>query len=473
MKHTNSLYLFICLLIPLCFVGCKNDLSTTGSEVLPTEDAILVNVDTFAVRSAIVRAGEIYSSPDSLLLGEAVNRFGTIHADLLTQLVCPIGFEYPENSSVDSVCVFVYYNSYYGDGNSPMQVSVYEMDKSTFDFTTGYRTTLPLDDYWSGDEATQIGNSRIFTAAMPTDSIYSSTTETYIPFLRFKAGVQFADKFFAIRDFSSQEAFNNIFKGLYISSDFGSATVLNVSEVGLAVYYNFTYNLEGRDTTVQDAKLFYSNAEVRKVNRLDYHIPDADYNALKAVQDDTTFVVSPAHIYTELKLPMKQMSSDIVSGLNNKRPYVNRARLRADVLNVYRGQSSARTPNDWPQPANYMMLCLADSLQRLFDDNAAPVSTVALISTLTTAYDSLGNPYDYYEYDLADLLTEQIRKTEEEVPDTLSMLLVPVTVSTATAQTGATYYTSVHPDQTITATTLRSAQTKAAPLNIEVTASGF
>lgn len=470
MKRLLPIFFFALLL-----VGCKDDLSTTGSEVLPAEDAVIVNVDTFSVASEITRAAGIYSSPDSLLLGEIHNQYGTLHADILTQVACPLDFEYPEGAEVDSVCIYLYYNTYFGVGNSPMQISVYEMDKSSFNYTDGYRTTLDLDEYWSGDNSTMVASPRIFTAATPTDSIYNSSTGSYVPYLRFLATDAFAEHFFSIRDFTSQQDFSQKFKGLYISSDFGGATVLNLSEIGVAVYYTFTYDRAGQDTTVQDVKLFYANAEVRQVNRLDYHISDAEYSVLESRHDDTAYVVSPAHIYTRLSLPMRDICDKVEANIGDKRVYVNRALLRADVLNVYRGQTSARTPNDWQQPATYMMLCIEDSLTSLLDNHAAPTSTYALISTLYTSYDSDGEPYDYYSYDLASLLTQQIRNEEMKigVPDTLKMVLVPVTVETATATTGASYYTSVRPDQTITATAIRSAQSTLLPLELEVTASGF
>ncbi len=465
----KKIYLLIGLVVAIALTACNDDSLSSGSAVLPEADDIVVSVDTFSMGSALCTADYIYATPDSFLLGECDNRFGTVHADILAQFACPVGFTFPENAAVDSICIYLYYKTWFGDGNTPLQLSIHQMDKGTFEYSKPYPNNLNLADYCSMNASTNILSSdRIITASTPTDSLYSSATETYIPYIRFKTTDAFAQDFFANADFSSQDKFNEQFKGLYITSSFGSATILHVAQMTMTMFYHFSYEKNGKDTTVNDTKAFYANKEVRQVNRIEYL--NSRLGDLKPMTDSINFIVSPANVYTRLSIPMRDMSQYIKAELGSRRPYVNQAKLTVDVLNVYTGATADKTVEDWAQPANYMMLIKEDAMSRFFEKRELPTDTCALLATLTAGSDTLGNLTYSYEYDLSSLLTQQLRETQEV--DSLQMVLVPVAVETTSSNTGSTI-SSVRPQQTISATTIRSAQNKDNPMRLDVIYSGF
>ena len=131
---------FVCLAL---LNACQGDTHNAGESILSEEDRIKVKSDTFGVVSALDSCKAIVLTPDSFLLGECETHFGSIKADILTQLACPEGFKYPDKLAVapgdtiqidpivDSVCLYLYYNTWYGDGNSPLGINVYEMDRQT------------------------------------------------------------------------------------------------------------------------------------------------------------------------------------------------------------------------------------------------------------------------------------------------------------------------------------------------------
>lgn len=457
--------LFICALL-VSLTACKDDMASSGMSVIPDDDAIVVNVDTFGVTSALMQADFIYSAPDSFLLGECDSRFGTIHADILAQFTCPTGFEYPEGAEVDSVCIFLYYNSWYGDGNSPMSLAVYELDKATFSYTEAYPSNLAVEDYCTMDASSSVlSRKRVITASSPTDSVYSSSAGKYVPYVRFRTSDEFAHSFFARKDYSSQSVFNEAFKGLYITSDFGSATLLHVGQLTMALYYHFTYDKAGRDTTVTDMKSFYANAEVRQVNRFLYLNRYMD--RLEAESDSVNYIVSPANIYTRLTIPMQMMTDTIRTQLADKRPYVNLAKLTVDVLNVYTGATADKTVDDWAQPAAYMLLVKETALDRFFRNRELPSDTCAILATLASGTDAEGDKTYYYAYDISTLLTQQLRQVQ--TVDSLRMVLVPVSVEVGSSSS----ILSVQPQQTMSVTTIRSAHNEANPMRLEVVYSGF
>ena len=472
MKKTKSKSI-ICLLLLffVALVACnENNSISAGASTLPDND-IRVMSDTFPVTSQLDSCVAISLTPDSFLLGECVTHFGTIKADILTQLACPEGFEYPnETAEVDSVCLYLYYKSWYGDGKSPLGIAVYEMDQNTLKDNLLYQSNIQLSNFCSLDPATYISSQpNIVIPATPTDSSYSSENESYVPTIRIKLSDEFAKRFFQIKDFSSQKAFNELFKGLYICTDFGGSSVLYVRDITMTVFYHFTMQRpQMNDTVINDTRAFYANEEVRQVNRYSYPNRQAIINHYSQVSD-TNYIVSPANIYTELSVRIDSIYERIhhqIGDTTEYRVYVNKADLNIDVL--YSDSATGRPRDHWDTPASYMMLIQKDEINTLFSKNEMPSDSVAIVAPLTATTDSLGNINYKYTYDLSKLLTRQIRNNVQT--EKLNFILVPVAVSSNTS-TGAIQ--SVKPLQTISATLIRSSNNPETPMDIEMVYAGF
>lgn len=457
--------------------SCDTDLAGIGSSILTPGDSIVVKADTFSLNSRIDSSNAIVSLPDSALLGELESDYGTIRAEILTQLTCPEGYEYPSNAVIDSISLFFYYTSWVGDGYTPLSVNVYEMDGKQLNYSRQYKTDINLSDYCSRTKSI-LRNRRIIVASEKRDSMLSSSN-VYVPMVRMMTDStsDFFRRFSAIRKFTTQDEFNKQFKGLLLETDFGSATMLNVKDIAMGVYYHFSYDKAGRDTTVNDIKVFYANSEVRTVNRISYMDKDA---LLQNLTNDSTrynYIIGPAGVHTRISLPVRQMEQRMHQNLIEtifstgdtliKRPYVNLAELRVDVENVFSGSASTLTRNDWLQPAPYMLLVREASAERVLKGSEIPTDTCAIVGTLTQGTDSLGNPTYYYSYDLATLLTYELRK--DSTPAWLDMRLVPVNVQTATTSS-TTIISSVKEAQTLSATKIRSA---ASGLTLKMVYSGF
>ena len=455
--------------------SCKDDVVNAGASALQPEDDIRVKSDTFSVSSMLEASSAISVTPDSFLLGECDTHFGTIKADILTQFACPVGFEYPyaETAEVDSVCLYLYYQNWYGDGLAPMGISVYQMDRATLDYNSRYPSDTALSTFCSLADSTLLTlKSRVIVAGEHTDSIpftSSMGSEYYIPVIKVKLSDEFARRFFAIQDFSSQEAFNDLFKGLYITTDFGGSTVLYVQDISMSVHYHFSYPRQGKDTVISDVKTFYANNEVRQLNKFEY--PDREQVlAYYSQQKDTNYIVSPANIYTRLTIRMDSIFSRMEEQLDhtdNYRVYVNRANLTVDVL--YDSEKASDRPRDeWDVPANHMLLVLEDKMETFFAKNELPSDTTAILSSLNMVADTLGNISCNYTYDLSGMLTQQLRAGQQV--DSLNFYLVPVAVETSSSSSSAT---SVKQLQTISTTYIRSANNSTNPMDVEMVYSGF
>ena len=454
---------FSLLAVMLLWTACKDDVTTTGESILDENDAIIVLADTFSISSAVDSCDAIISQADSFLLGEIETDYGVLRASVLTQLACPEGYTYPEGFTVDSICLFMYYSSWVGDDKSPLAINAYLMDKNTFRYNSTYPTDLNIDDYCTRSKSI-LTNHRIVVASEKRDSI-RNTNGQYIPMVRMRVNDDFMQDFASITNFESQDKFNEQFKGLLLETSFGSATMLNISDVALGVFYHFQYNKAGKDTTVSDMKAFYANSEVRTVNQLVYRNKKEWVETLQQDSDTYNYIIAPAGVYTRLRIPMEQITDKIFTRTELKRPYVNKAEIRVSVMNM---DPDNNDRNDWLLPSSHMLLIKEKSMTRFFKNRELPSDTCALLGQLTQGVDSVGDAIYYYSYDMSDFLTNQLRKEEND--SILNMLLVPVTINTTTTNTSSTAVTSVRQQQTISATKIRSAKNG---MKLEIVYSGF
>ena len=112
MKKTkiNPFTSLLLLLLAIIVVGCQENNSVSAGASTLSDNDIRVMSDTFALTSYLDTSNvAICLTPDSFLLGECDTHFGTIEANILTQLACPEGFVYPGDGTavVDSICLYL------------------------------------------------------------------------------------------------------------------------------------------------------------------------------------------------------------------------------------------------------------------------------------------------------------------------------------------------------------------------------
>ncbi|MCR4663761.1 MAG: DUF4270 domain-containing protein [Paludibacteraceae bacterium] len=459
----------VCLAI-LLFSSCNDDVVSAGSSALQGDDAdgVVVRVDTLSsILSSIQAALPVYSSSDSCLLGECCSQdYGILKADLLTQFACPEGWVYPDSSELDSVCLYVYYRSFYGDGNAPLGINAYDLDGTEqLCYDSAYRSDIDVKRFTTMTHSV-LERTEVVSMAHPADSIYSSTLDRYMPFVRMKLNKDYATKIFNIRDFSSQDAFNRSFPGLYITSVYGSSAALYISSLCLTVHYHFTYQEGNTVKRMDDNKVFYANSEVKQLSHYTYTNRD---DIIQSLNQDTAcdYVLSPANIYTHLTIPTSELMDRIDAGVQNRTPYINMARLRIDVLN---GSSKSKRTDNWARPADNMLLLKESAYDLIFKENKLPNDTNALLGTLTSAYNSETTSYDYYyTFNLSSMFTDMLRHSKT---DTLQMILVPVETEYSTTSS-ASYLSSVRLKQSVSATKISSSRNTQTPMRVEVVYSGF
>ncbi len=461
----KSYQIIVLFFLSLFIFSCTDSLTDIGSGVQPTSDQIKVGTDTFHLTSITEPVEYINSRPDSFLLGSFYDaKFGSTRADILAQLNCPVGFKYPSNAIADSAAVIMYYKTWTGSQNSPLNVNIYEMNKGTFDYTSLYHSNIDPSLYT--DQSIKLGQ-RIFSAK---DAVVIRADSTAI---RFKLSNSFVSRFGNDAYYSSTDNFLKFFKGLYITANYGAATMLTIEQIDLRYYYHYTYDskdINGKDSlaTVNSYLIFPANSEVRQVNRF-LHDDRASVNLNR---DSVNYISSPSNFQTRVNVPLKRIKQRMDSVTTGKNLKINSALVKVEVTEVAEDTAS------YHKAPEYLLLMKESAKRRFFDDREVPSDTCAIQGSYTTEEIGTTGVYKhYYSFNIATLVENELKVAKENgttLPDNFSLLLVPVKISTVTSSTtGLTSYLYVKENHLLRAVTVRSAKNAYSPMKISLVYSGF
>lgn len=459
MKSTRFIFL---ILLSLLAFSCADDLTDFGSGVRPSSDDISLDADTFHLKSNTFLVDSVLSVPDSFLLGGYKNsKYGTIRADILTSFNSTEGFSLPEGAVADSLVLLMYRRSSSFDNNTALVLSVYELKKE-LEFGGRYYSNLKLDDYVDLSSTSLIDK----TVKMSDNAGQNLATTP----LRLNLGDNLMTSFYNRLKSYGTTGFSSFFKGLYVKSSMGLATLMNIYRLDLKMYYHYSrYNAyTGKMETLNSAFELYSNKEVGRVNRLTYDNAERT-QLLSALPDTVNYVCGPANMNTQIVLPLNAIQTRMNQDVNyteGRKQLLNVATLKLEVNqeDIKTDEGSGVAPSLAVDKPTYLLLVKEHFKTQFFTDGYVPTSndTIALLGRLSTEYDTKAEKYKYYyEYNLAPMISQELKNAKDAgvatVPD-LSLILMPVKVET-TVSSSTAVVSAVRPLNTYRAITLRSART--------------
>ena len=470
MKTLLKLIIFSAVL----FVSCNdNNVSDMGTQIQPEGDKIRVDTATVSLVTSNVSIDYIYSRPDSFLLGTFVDPiYGTLQSDILTQLQPPIDFKFPENAVADSAKLQLYYvNSWIGSRFDPMQISVYEMNKNTLKYSQSYKSNIDIADYC--DRSIKIGERIVSPrdAVSINDSLFiqiplnDAFVQRFSPVLKTiyaldPSSYQNSDPAYTVK---GENDFQDFLKGLYITTDFGSASMLNIRYMRIKYWFHYTYKLktsDGRDSTATvnvSADFPYTN-EVRMVNR--FNRPDRQEVEAKLNADNTVnYIISPASMVTEIKIPFNDLRQRL-GNVTDKKLLINRAALTVDI--------NGNEEREYIPVASRLLLLKSSAYDRFFQNRELTSDSCAIMGEL--GYRTVNDSIVYcYKYDLSGLITDELKKADNMQQDTMRFRLVPVSIK----QSGNNNVLEIKSLNTMTATKINSGSNPERPMKMEVVYSEF
>ena len=355
-------------LLAITFFGCDDNTGGLGLGMFPGNDQnIKGKLSTFDVTTKSVETGNIYAKTNIGYVGKFTDEtFGTYKAGFLAQLNCPQYLTFPEvyketefNGSqatkaegtivtdftnidlseeaksryclIESggeiigncqINIYLSYSSYFGDSLTACRLSIYELDKK-LDINSAYYTNINPDLYY--DKSTGLLGTKAYTAVDMSVPESDRNASDYYPTVGIRLSKPVTEdlgkRILESAKTNGQDFykyFQDIFRGIYVNSDYGDGTVLYIDQVQMDIVSlryvtdsisGVKYQTKaGKDSIAYTGRSFVSTREVIQANQL-----QNDKEAIQACIDkpDCTYLKSPAGIFTEATLPISEIDNKL------------------------------------------------------------------------------------------------------------------------------------------------------------------
>ncbi|HCC86638.1 MAG TPA: hypothetical protein DEQ06_08685 [Porphyromonadaceae bacterium] len=419
----NSLYkaLFVAFLLILTR-SCDDTLDPVGFTIQPGMDNLTVGIDTLQLMSRTIQLDSIYARTTNPVLGEYLDPvFGSIKSGYMGEFYLPKGAGFKPGATVDSVKAVLSYTTMMGDSLAPMELSVYELNRSLKD--AGNYTHINPAEYV--DMTNPIGK-KVFTGKNNTyhTEYYSSgyTTQPYKVYdihvdLPMTIGERFLNEYNKPEHgmLNNLNQFRQFFPGLYFTTSFGKSTILNVNTTSLNVHYHYTEaggSSSGEDTVRSDALRLYITPDVTQINTI-----RSNNQQLLEENDSHTYVKSPAGVVTEITFPFSEIHHELKSRALNLANFT-----------LYALPDAMENPLVKISPPDYLLLVNRDSLDGFFEKGKLPDNITSFLSdkfdatTYSYKFNNISSMMNYYN------------RTMGENPEDLVYYLIPVDAIFTTVQ---------------------------------------
>ena len=429
-----------CFLLGIIYMACDDTIGKVGLGIQPEEDRVNVFDTTVNVEARTIEVDSLYAKTVNGFLGELYDpSFGNIKSSYICQYYPSVGLpdsSYIINNKIDSVKLNISYFTYLGDSLAPMEVSIYPVIKS---LDNHYYTNADPKGYCDMNNPLA---KYSYTArnCNISDSVLKASGYFYylsIP-LSPKIGQDYLDTLNVRRnegheDFTLDE-FVNYFKGTYITTTFGTGSMLSVYMTDITMYYTREAKyqaVDGSDSIENKAAVAILSVtkEVVQLNSFENKSPFLSGTDA----DSVTYLKSPAGIFTEITIPIKK----IIAGIGKKKFSSVNLSLKAYPRDEWTysfqfpGTSGSLLPLTDGSGMGYsakLLLIEPDSVANFFEEKKVANSQ----TSYTTQFNSSSYSYDFNN--IANVVQNAIDKAPDK---DLKLWLIPV----QTLVQSASYYT--------------------------------
>lgn len=357
-------YLLVALLT-LTFFGCDDNTGSLGLGIFPDGDQnINGRSTTFNVTTESILSGPVYAKTNIGYIGKFSDpTFGFYESSFLAQLYCPDGITFPTiynkdtnpkgimaGDSIYTAELVLFYSNYYGDSLNACRMSVYELNnKLNEDLQNkekfSYYTNINPGDYYLKEALLA---RKAYTAVDLSLSDSERNDKEFNPNVRFTSkeikaiGAKIYEES-KTHKLDSKYFQENLFKGIYVKSDYGDGTILYVDQINLNVIFrahhtdtlgNIVHKKNGEDSLYYNVRTFATTREVIQSNQ----IANSDKLQTVVAEKNNTYLKTPAGIFTRAKLPLDdialKLSNDTISGVkltftSYNQPIINAFSMKA------------------------------------------------------------------------------------------------------------------------------------------------
>lgn len=458
MNAAKQLWMLASLLcLTLSFSACEDSISEIGYSTRPDSDEIHIKTDTLQCAVTTGYRDSIYVRTGYPLLGNITDpEYGSVKAGYLAQFYAStkIGLNVTENDSttfdilrtsvphdlgfdpkgiytsrfdslinntLDSLTLRVYYNTYYGDSLTPMQLSIYALNKDARLEKEPNKAFYSNYDYEQFYDVKNVLGRKAYTAANRVLSDSVRNAGGYLPYIEVKLSDELKEQFFQsiikaaiVRDKQGKQAYQyedifasiesmrqNFLSGVAIQPTFGDGSIIKVYNTAIWFYYRsyHKYNKDGtllrNATDTGDSSYVQSHVQYMAVT------PDVVQMASLELQDikkedrlqdqEAAYITSPQGYYTTIDLPIgkaiRKMMDDEYR--QDSAYFLNGANFSL-MCEKPQGALLSSTP------AKYVMMVEEAKMNRFFEQSRVPDSQTSSIGTYVA--DSVKNQIYYYSF---------------------------------------------------------------------------
>lgn len=427
-------------------VSCDDTTDNIGSSLIDNVDKLHITTDTFTVSTRSIVADSVLSRNMTGYLGKVRDpeTGAYLSSSFMTQFYSPENFSFPDKDSIqsrdelgevmaDSCDIRLYYNGFYGDSLATMKMSVYELTKPVEEQKFFYSNFNPEKEYISGNENK---TNKVYTLVDLNVDESTRYSSDYMPAIRISLDKEYGTKILKAY-YDNPNAFKNAYSfihdvmpGFYFKSVGGLGSMAYISLSQLNVYFRHkttTTASDGtkRDTIITSVGAFPGTEEVLQTTTV-----SNDKSTLqKLVSDNScTYLKSPAGIFTEMRIPVKDIVEKQYIGedgktYSHKNDTINSAKVVLTRIN--NAQDSEYT---LAIPQTLLILPKADMYSFFEKKKVADYKT----SFLAT-YNSSSNTYTFNN--IGSLVKHLYENGDRTKADWDKVVIIPVTTTYNTTST--------------------------------------
>lgn len=446
--------LTVLVIAALTFAACDDTTEGIGGSITNKIDNINISDSAFNVTTKSIVADSVLSRNNTGLIGKMKDpeTGNYVKGDYMTQLsVLPTfsvdTLDYIKQANkgsieADSCYLLVSYNASYGDTIAPMKVTAYEMTKpmaedkeyySNYDaFKEGW--VSENNQHWSSNynlsNTSDVKNFKIYL-----NKKYEKDGKTYKNYGSYIMQTYAEHPEYFKTNF---KFLHNVCPGFYIKNVGGTGNMAKIWNTELIFYWTRHKTINKDSTAVSIGyNRFDGTEEVLQLNKIENDTENLKKLASKD-QEKCTYLKSPAGIFTEVTLPIK----DIMKG--HEKDTLNTATISFPRLN----NENEDNPYNFATPSTILMV-QKDSLQSFFEKSKLADSR----TSYTASYSSTGTYKNAYTFQNIANLVSAMYKNKGKGENWNKVVLVPVNVITTT-QGYTTVISKINHDMSLASTRL-------------------
>lgn len=432
-----KLFKFLLSSLTILAVATGCDENNIGSSITDVNTHLIVD-STFTITGESLANPEVRSRTVTQLIGKIqATEYGSLQSDIVTEFMPTAVLDTTGVSVNDIDSVKLHFLSpmghYTGDSITPMQVSVYKLNKK---LPYPIYSNFNPEGYYSKDDLigretyamTMLGQKdTLYTYDNNFNQVFYRAIDITLP-LQF--GKDLFNKYLTNPEiFSDPELFTQYFPGIYATTTYGNGRVTHIASTQIDLYYKkHTKTEQDKDTVIRKVGQYFGVSPEVVTNNNIRLVPSESLK--ESVKNGDIIIQAPTGYEARIKFPTrkvvdkyKELSLKGLTVLNNVEFNIPATEIKND--------KKIKVPQ-------YLLLIRESEKEEFFEKN----KTADNINSFYAEYDKKTKSYKFI---MREFIKELITKEVEVADKDENLLLIPVDVHVESAQGQQNFVVAITP----------------------------